>query len=159
LQPACLAELNQHPFLRPVRFSRSSPPSVQYLVSAWIRRPHDSPVRSALVPLHTFRRIPRIARSPSSPPRTRFPPRLLTPSPSCPSIPCALSLIRLLTFPNPLSCAQVKVPEGVQDVYKVIRKYSGSVGGYGHDGPVYGEITMGIQRCTHDTFVCSHTHD
>lgn len=32
---------------------------------------------------------------------------------------------------------------GVQEVYKVIHKSSGAVGGYGHDGPIYGEVTMG----------------
>lgn len=31
----------------------------------------------------------------------------------------------------------------MKNVYKVIQKASGAVGGYGHNGPVYGELTMG----------------
>jgi len=31
----------------------------------------------------------------------------------------------------------------VQHLYRVIQKSSGAVGGYGHNGPVYGEVTMG----------------
>lgn len=31
----------------------------------------------------------------------------------------------------------------VKHLYRVIQKSSGAVGGYGHNGPVYGEITMG----------------
>jgi len=37
----------------------------------------------------------------------------------------------------------VKVQPEVHQVYKVIQKSSGAVGGYGHNGPVYGEVTMG----------------
>lgn len=36
-----------------------------------------------------------------------------------------------------------EVSKDVQKLYQVIQKYSGAVGGYGHNGPVYGEITMG----------------
>lgn len=31
----------------------------------------------------------------------------------------------------------------IKHLYRVIQKSSGAVGGYGHNGPVYGEITMG----------------
>lgn len=34
-------------------------------------------------------------------------------------------------------------PLNVKHLYRVIQKSSGAVGGYGHNGPVYGEITMG----------------
>jgi hypothetical protein len=33
--------------------------------------------------------------------------------------------------------------KSVQNLYRVIQKSSGAVGGYGHNGPVYGEVTMG----------------
>jgi len=33
--------------------------------------------------------------------------------------------------------------KSVQHLYRVIQKSSGAVGGYGHNGPVYGEVTMG----------------
>jgi hypothetical protein len=33
--------------------------------------------------------------------------------------------------------------KSVQHLYKVIRQSTGAVGGYGHQGPIYGEITMG----------------
>jgi hypothetical protein len=37
----------------------------------------------------------------------------------------------------------VEVPSGVVRLYKLIQRSSGAVGGYGHDGPIYGEVTMG----------------
>lgn len=33
--------------------------------------------------------------------------------------------------------------KSVQHLYRVIQKSTGAVGGYGHNGPVYGEVTMG----------------
>lgn len=43
---------------------------------------------------------------------------------------------------NPWASA-VKVPDAVKKMYTIVKKTSGSVGGYGHAGPVYGEITAG----------------
>jgi len=37
----------------------------------------------------------------------------------------------------------VRAEKSVQHLYRVIQKSSGAVGGYGHNGPVYGEVTMG----------------
>jgi SAM-dependent methyltransferase len=39
--------------------------------------------------------------------------------------------------------AETSCGKTVQHLYKVIQKSTGAVGGYGHNGPVYGEITMG----------------
>lgn len=39
--------------------------------------------------------------------------------------------------------AHTQVSAEVKDVYREINKASGQVGGYGHNGPVYGELTMG----------------
>lgn len=39
--------------------------------------------------------------------------------------------------------SKIEVGKSVQQLYHVIQKRSGAVGGYGHNGPVYGEITMG----------------
>lgn len=39
--------------------------------------------------------------------------------------------------------SKVEVSKEVQKLYSVIQKRSGAVGGYGHNGPIYGEITMG----------------
>lgn len=43
----------------------------------------------------------------------------------------------------------------VKDLYKVIRKHSGLIGGSGHAGPIFGEITMGsFQNIVN--FLCEH---
>lgn len=47
---------------------------------------------------------------------------------------------------TPLKELEVKdapPPLNIKQLYRVIQKSSGAVGGYGHNGPVYGEITMG----------------
>jgi len=44
----------------------------------------------------------------------------------------------------------------VQHLYRVIQKSSGAVGGYGHNGPVYGEVTMGTFQKVVDA-LCEHT--
>jgi len=47
---------------------------------------------------------------------------------------------------TPLKEPEVKdapPPLNIKHLYRVIQKSSGAVGGYGHNGPVYGEITMG----------------
>jgi len=50
--------------------------------------------------------------------------------------------------PQELTATPVKEAEAlpgpsIKHLYRVIQKSSGAVGGYGHNGPVYGEITMG----------------
>lgn len=62
----------------------------------------------------------------------------------------------LTTLRSPVKAARVVPPsplpaespikragKNVQHLYRVIQKSTGAVGGYGHNGPVYGEITMG----------------
>lgn len=39
--------------------------------------------------------------------------------------------------------SRIQVSQAVKDVYKVIGQATGAVGGYGHDGAIYGEITVG----------------
>jgi len=39
--------------------------------------------------------------------------------------------------------SKIEIAPQVKQLYKVIQKSTGGVGGYGHDGPVYGEITEG----------------
>jgi hypothetical protein len=46
--------------------------------------------------------------------------------------------------------------KSVQHLYRVIQKSSGAVGGYGHNGPVYGEVTMGTFQKVVDA-LCEHT--
>jgi len=58
---------------------------------------------------------------------------------------------------SPLPAAESKLPEkSVQQLYRVIQKSTGAVGGYGHNGPVYGEITMGTFQKIVDA-LCQHT--
>lgn len=47
-----------------------------------------------------------------------------------------------LTTTTHFNTSKTKVTDDVKKLYKVIKKHSGAVGGYGHNGPVYGEVTM-----------------
>jgi hypothetical protein len=61
------------------------------------------------------------------------------------------SPVKSMTSPSKLASPAVPSTEGsikragksVQHLYQVIQKSTGAVGGYGHNGPVYGEVTMG----------------
>lgn len=44
---------------------------------------------------------------------------------------------------QPIIKQMTNVDKTVSHLYRVIQKSTGSVGGYGHNGPIYGEITMG----------------
>jgi len=52
--------------------------------------------------------------------------------------------------------SSVAAGKSVQHLYRVIQKSSGAVGGYGHNGPVYGEVTMGTFQKVVDA-LCAHT--
>jgi len=73
----------------------------------------------------------------------------------------------LIIEPKPQETACPKVParadlstkfagKCVQHLYRVIQKSSGAVGGYGHNGPVYGEVTMGTFQKVVDA-LCEYT--
>jgi hypothetical protein len=48
--------------------------------------------------------------------------------------------------PRKAIVTRVVVPAPVKQVYKIVQARTGQVGGYGHDGPVYGEITTGSMQ-------------
>lgn len=44
---------------------------------------------------------------------------------------------------------QIKVPPNVRRVYEIVNKHTGSIGGNGHGGAIYGELTVGsMQKMT-----------
>jgi len=55
--------------------------------------------------------------------------------------------------PAPAKTPVKRVGKSVQHLYKVIQKSTGAVGGYGHNGPVYGEVTMGTFQKVVDVLI------
>ncbi|KAL3940718.1 MAG: hypothetical protein SGBAC_004789 [Bacillariaceae sp.] len=56
---------------------------------------------------------------------------------------------RLVSIPEPLP--------SVRQVYKIVNKLTGSLGGNGYSGPIYGELTMGSMQKMIDLMM-EHTH-
>ena len=56
---------------------------------------------------------------------------------------------QLKTYPFGNKSNSINVPSNVRRVYEIISKHTGSIGGNGHGGAIYGELTVGsMQKMT-----------
>jgi Histone methylation protein DOT1 len=66
-----------------------------------------------------------------------------SPSPPSPPPPRAQ---RKLLFGRCVAATEIEIPANVRQVYSLVRKMTGSIGGNGSFGPIYGELTMGSMQ-------------
>jgi Histone methylation protein DOT1 len=53
---------------------------------------------------------------------------------------------RKLLFGRCVAASEIEIPANVRQVYSLVRKMTGSIGGNGSFGPIYGELTMGSMQ-------------
>lgn len=66
-----------------------------------------------------------------------------------PSTPVCLKTKKSVSLNTPIKdfkTQSIKIPQEVQEVYSIIRKKTGTLGGNGYNGAIYGELTVGSMQ-------------